>query len=172
MGISIFLCAIWHKASWVAILVGIYFGFFLMIEKTRRAQRIKEKFSGKVGRVLGNIYAVAVVILGWMMLRVDSVSQLWTFLKAMAGFGYINTRMGIREFFDNESFIICVIALVFALPFTKTLLSKLYAKIKEKLPMFDNIFRPAYAVVVALILAFTLLSLNSGENGVFEYFRY
>jgi len=172
MGITIFLCALWHKASWLTILVGIYFGFFLMIEKTRRVERIKAKFSGKVGRVLGNVYAVAVVILGWMMLRVDSLSQLWTFLKAMAGFGYINTRMGIREFFDNESFIICVIALIFALPFTKTLISKIYSKIKEKLPSFDNIFRPIYAVIVAFILAFTLLSLNSGENGVFEYFRY
>ena len=172
MAITIFLCALWHKASWIAILVGIYFGFFLLIEKTRRVERIKEKFSGKAGRVLGNIYAVAVVILGWMMLRVDSLSQLWTFLKAMAGFGYINTRMGIREFFDNESFIICVIALIFSLPFTKTLLTKLYTKLNEKFGWFENVFRTVYAIMVAVILAFTVLSLNSAENGIFEYFRY
>lgn len=172
MGITIFLCALWHKASWIAILVGIYFGFFLMIEKTRRVERIKAKVPAKVGRVLGNIYAVAVVVLGWMMLRVDSVSQLWSFIRAMAGFGYINTRMGIRELFDNESFIIFIFALIFAIPFTKTLLTKLYTKLKEKFAWFENIYRPVYVIAVTAILAFTVLSLSSGENSVFEYFRY
>lgn len=172
MAITIFLCALWHKASWIAILVGVYYGFFLMIEKTRRVERLKAKIPSKVGRVLGNIYAVAVVIFGWMLLRVDSASQLWMFIKAMAGFGYINTRMGIREFFDNESFIIFIFALIFALPFTKTLLSKLYALIKEKLPVVEKIARPVYAVIIAVLLAFTVISLTSGENVAFEYFRY
>lgn len=172
MGITIFLCALWHKASWLVILVGVYFGFFLMIEKTKRVDRIKSKIPEKVRRVLGNIYSVAVVMLGWTMLRADSPAHLWSIMRALAGFGYINTRMGIREFFDNESFIIAIFALIFALPFTKPLLRKLYGKLCEKFSWFEKVYKPVCTVVMTLILAFTILTLSSGENGIFEYFRY
>ncbi len=80
--------------------------------------------------------------------------------------------MGIREFFDNESFIIAIIALIFALPFTKPLLVKLYTKLSSKYTWFEKVYKPVRTVVIMLILAFTVLTLSSGENGVFEYFRY
>ncbi len=172
MGITIFLCALWHKASWIVILVGIYFGFFLMIEKTKRVRRITSRIPEKARRVLGNIYSVAVVMLGWTMLRADSPAHLWSIMRALAGFGYINTRMGIREFFDNESFIIAIFALIFALPFTKPLLKKLYDGLSAKFTWFEKAYKPVCTVVMTLILAFTVLTLSSGENGIFEYFRY
>jgi alginate O-acetyltransferase complex protein AlgI len=172
MGITIFLCALWHKASWLVILVGAYFGFFLMIEKTKRVTKLKSLIPLKARRILGNIYSVLVVMLGWTMLRANSPAHLWSIIRALAGFGYINTRMGIREFFDNESFIIAIIALIFALPFTKPLLIKLYNKLSSKYSWFEKVYKPVCTIVMMLILAFTVLTLSSGENGVFEYFRY
>ena len=172
MGITIFLCALWHKASWKIILIGVYYGFFLMIEKTRRVERIKAKIPEKPRRILGNIYSILVIMLGWTMLRIDSFDHLWSIIRALAGFGYINTRMGIREFFDNESFIIAIIALIIALPFTKPLLKKLYDKLNKKYSWFEKVSKPVCAVIMMMVLAFTLLTLSSGDNGVFEYFRY
>ena len=143
-----------------------------MIEKTKRVTKLKSLIPVKARRILGNIYSVLVVMLGWTMLRADSPTHLWSIIRALAGFGYINTRMGIREFFDNESFIIAIIALIFALPFTKPLLVKLYTKLSSKYTWFEKVYKPVRTVVIMLILAFTVLTLSSGENGVFEYFRY
>jgi len=172
MGVTILLCAVWYNASWLTILVGIYYGIFLMIEKTRRAEKIRAKLPDKVAIVLGNIYTAAVVIFGWMMLRVSSATQLWTFIKAMAGFGYINTRMGIREFFDNESFIIFIFALIFALPFTKYLLEKLKNILSEKISCTETVINIAKTLIVLVLTAFTVLTVTSGGDNVFDYFRY
>ena len=75
-----FLTGLWHGASLNFIAWGMYFCFFLLIEKLGFL-----KILGRIPAVLSHIYAMIVVYGGWLLFAWEDITQHRVFLKAMAG---------------------------------------------------------------------------------------
>lgn len=78
--IVFFLCGLWHGANMTFVIWGLYNGLFLILERL---------FSGnllaRVPKIITHIYAVLVVLIGWVFFRADSLSQAFDFLSVMFG---------------------------------------------------------------------------------------
>jgi alginate O-acetyltransferase complex protein AlgI len=71
--LTMLLGGIWHGANWTFVLWGLWHGFFLCIE---RALGIKK---------LGMVLTLLIVMLGWVMFRVDTLGQAVSFYQGMIG---------------------------------------------------------------------------------------
>ena len=61
------LCGLWHGAQWTFLLWGLWHGAFLIVERL---------YKGPKGpRILGVIYTVLFVSLGWVLFRADSAAH-------------------------------------------------------------------------------------------------
>ncbi len=76
------LTGIWHGASWNFLLWGLYFGFWLMLEKL-----FLLKWLEKIPRFFQHLYALFLVLLGWVLFAFDDLSQGLGYLSAMFGGG-------------------------------------------------------------------------------------
>lgn len=74
------LVGLWHRAGATALVWGVYTGTFLAIEAIGFGAVIQ-----RLPRLVRHTYVLLVVILGWVILRADSMPAAMIFLKAMAG---------------------------------------------------------------------------------------
>ena len=75
-----FLCGLWHGASWTFVIWGLYHGVFLIIERPAFSRWFE-----RGPRFFSHIYAMAVVIVGWVLFRADTLSHALDYLQAMTG---------------------------------------------------------------------------------------
>jgi alginate O-acetyltransferase complex protein AlgI len=76
------LCGLWHGASWNFVVWGLFHGAFLVLERLGLADRVS-----RLPSPFRHVYAMAVVMIGWVFFRADTLGAAAAFLKAMAGFG-------------------------------------------------------------------------------------
>lgn len=77
-----FLTGLWHGANFNFIAWGMYFCFFLLIEKLGFL-----KLLGRLPKFTGHIYALLVIYAGWFLFAWEDIKGHKVFLKAMAGMG-------------------------------------------------------------------------------------
>jgi alginate O-acetyltransferase complex protein AlgI len=76
------LCGLWHGANWTFVAWGLFHGAFLVIERVLGSRL---PASSPLTRVAGHVYALAVVMIGWVLFRADSIADAGRVLAAMAG---------------------------------------------------------------------------------------
>lgn len=76
------LCGLWHGASWVFVVWGLYHGFFLVLERLGLGG-----FLSRIGAEFRHLYVLLVVTIGWVFFRASDFPQAVSHLTAMAGFG-------------------------------------------------------------------------------------
>ncbi|MEP7116433.1 MAG: MBOAT family O-acyltransferase, partial [Acidobacteriota bacterium] len=81
-----FLCGLWHGASWTFVAWGLFHGAFLVIERLG-AHDGSTALPGLGRRVAGHVYALAVVMVGWVLFRADTLAGAGGMLQALAGLG-------------------------------------------------------------------------------------
>jgi alginate O-acetyltransferase complex protein AlgI len=72
------LCGLWHGAAWTFILWGAYHGAWLVLERLGGARLLE-----KLPRVLRHVYALLVVMVGWVLFRADTLSGAGLLLRRM-----------------------------------------------------------------------------------------
>lgn len=77
------LCGLWHGASWTFVVWGLFHGAFLVME--RLAGRERRPAPTGAWRVIGHVYALLVVMVGWVFFRAGSLAEASRLLAAMAG---------------------------------------------------------------------------------------
>jgi alginate O-acetyltransferase complex protein AlgI len=77
--IVFFLTGLWHGAAWRFIVWGLYHGAFLMLERFGLGRALERAW-----RPLRHVYAVAVVMVGWVFFRANSLPQALGYLARMA----------------------------------------------------------------------------------------
>lgn len=73
-----FLCGLWHGANMTFVLWGLYNGLFLVLERIFLGNILN-----RIPKMLTHVYAVLVVLIGWVLFRADSVSQAFDYLSVM-----------------------------------------------------------------------------------------
>lgn len=71
------LTGLWHGAAWNFILWGVYYGVLLAAERALRRRGVH------VPAVLGHVGTMLAVVLGWVLFRAGSLSQVFFYLRAM-----------------------------------------------------------------------------------------
>lgn len=77
-----FLSGLWHGASWNFVLWGVYFGVILALEKL-----FLKRWLEKLPAVLQHLYAIVLVVISFVIFRIESLSKVGEYLAGMFGFG-------------------------------------------------------------------------------------
>ncbi len=76
-----FLSGLWHGASWNFVLWGLYFGFFLLIEKLWLQTCLN-----RLGKAVGHVYTILVVCISFVLFRFESLEEVGTRILQMFSF--------------------------------------------------------------------------------------
>ncbi|GJM20771.1 MAG: alginate O-acetyltransferase [Planctomycetota bacterium] len=74
------LCGLWHGAKWTFVIWGLWHGLFLILERSG-AGRLLHVLPSPARR----LYALLVVLLGWVLFRADDLSSAWSLLSQPGG---------------------------------------------------------------------------------------
>ncbi len=74
------LCGLWHGANWTFVVWGIWHGAFLALERGRLGGWVKA-----APRPAQHLYTMAVVVIGWVLFRADSLGHAAAVVRAMLG---------------------------------------------------------------------------------------
>lgn len=152
------LTGFWHGASWTFIAWGLYYGFFISIEKMGL-----EKMMGKVWRPIRHFYVLFIVMIGWLFFRADNFPYALSYLKTMfAGNELVDAHFWYS--IANNGFLL-VLAIIFSLP-----IIKLFKKLENKLPVF--ISGSIAFIFYSFVFIEILLYLTNETYNPFIYFRF
>lgn len=162
-----FLCGLWHGANWSYVAWGLYHGLFLVLERLGLA-----RLTARLPRFLQHVYALLVVMVGWVLFATESFSQSVILLKSMAGFApSARSALMIQEWFSRDIWIAILYGILFSVP----LLPKL-RHLTEGFFLRTRIGAVSYELlksfVLVLIFLFSAMSLASGTHNPFIYFRF
>ncbi len=101
---------LWHGASWNFVLWGLYFAFFLILEK-----KVLLKFL-KNHQVFSHAYTIFLVLISFVIFNQTDLSLLGETLKGMFGFSKIAFCNKETLFYLKDSIILLGIALLFSTP--------------------------------------------------------
>ena len=110
------LTGLWHGASWNFVLWGLYYFFFLMLEKLYLGKLLE-----KLPRVVQHIYAVAVILIGWVFFYFEDLSAIKAFFTAAFG-GNGFSDMTQNALITNYV-VVLLVGAVFSMPVLSRLLS-------------------------------------------------
>ncbi len=147
---------IWHGASWNFLIWGLYYCFFIVMEKLWLGKYLK-----KAPAVLSHLYGIFIVIVGWAIFAVEDFTAMGLYLKAMFGMGAgLVDNTALYYLFNYLPML--VIACVAATP--------LAAKVWHKIPA--KVWKPALPVLVCVALVLATAYLVDGTYNPFLYFRF
>lgn len=78
--IVFFVTGLWHGASWNFVIWGMYHGFFLIVERLGLDRLLQRAW-----KPVRHVYAVAVVLIGWVFFRAPTLVDARAYLGSMFG---------------------------------------------------------------------------------------
>ena len=133
---------------------GLYFAALLMAEKLWLLNRLERH------KVLGHIYAIITVVIGFVIFDANSLNQAWEYIETMFGFGTVPMISAEAIYYLRSYAIIYVIAILGATPLVKNMATRI-----KKADYFEPI------LLLGLLLAVTAF-LVDGSFNPFLYFRF
>lgn len=152
------LCGLWHGASWNFLAWGLWHGSFLGLESTGLGRFYSRH------RFMGTIYALLIVLLGWVLFRADTLGHAWHYYQAMAGLG-----KGTIAFWDPEVATALLLGSLFALGFPQKLLEQAEGRLASMGSGLRWIVRGG---VHGFIYLLALIWLAAASGNPFIYFRF
>lgn len=139
------LTGFWHGASWNYIFWGLYFGLILMFEKT-----IGLKILKKLPNYLRQIYALFLVLIGWVLFAFEDLSAGFNYLQAMFNFNQplVNDYL---SYLIRDNITLIIVLIIASTPMIKNLYqryinNKKYEIIVIPLVLFGLILCTAFIV--------------------------
>lgn len=155
-----FLTGLWHGASVNFVLWGLYFCFFLIMEKTWLLKALQ-----KLPRAVSHIYALLVIYFGWLLFAWEDIHGHRVYLKAMTGIGSggLISRESLYLLVSNIGLLFIMIVGCTSLP------KRLVTKCMKKDGIVTSLCMSIY---VAGILLLSIAYLVNGTYNPFLYFRF
>ncbi len=166
------LCGLWHGASWAFVIWGFYHGLFLVFERTRWGN-----FVNQLPRPAGHVYAILVVMFGWVLFRSETFSQAILFFKAMFGLGVAEaTGQPIGRYLSRQVLWALALGVIFSAP-TWPRLKALLAKWTDATPgsirpVLRTTGQLAEAIILVMLLLVSAAWLAGGTYNPFIYYRF
>ncbi|MCX6007005.1 MAG: MBOAT family protein, partial [Chloroflexi bacterium] len=147
------ICGIWHGASWTFVIWGLWHGLFLVIE------RIKISWL-RVLSPIKHVYALLVIMIGWVFFRADSIANAFGYLKSMFVFVQANPAYSCSAYLNLIVAIALIAGIIISMPVVPWL-----ARLTGK-------WRIAPVTSVAWLIGILALSVLEIANGYYQPFLY
>ena len=147
------LCGIWHGANWTFLLWGFWHGLFSLMESVNiiPARKMAES---RGGRILGRVYTLLVVCLGFVMFRAGSVAQGFAMLGVMfGGFGFAaQATVLLKSLLTGQVILILVLGVLLSMPVGEYVMSR-----------YGRVLEPVSYVLALVLMVLCIVKLASGN---------
>jgi len=152
------LTGLWHGANWNFIFWGLYYGIILIAEKIFLGNLIR-----KTPAVFQHVYACFVIVIGWVIFRIEDCRAIGDWLFTLFGFNGIGEIYHLNLLNVLQYYPWFLIALICSMPISQYLL-------KFKV---DSVCRKLISDAYILILMVSSLTKLAAEGfNPFIYFRF
>ena len=152
---------LWHGAAWTFVLWGLWFAVLLLLEKLALLPVLEKH------RVLGHVYTLFFVTLGFVLFDADSAAQAVSRIGAMFGAGGLPLSSAQAVYYLKSYGPLLVLGILCATPLPKMIVAKL-RKSKAAATALD-VLEPLF-VLIPLLLGTAFLV--DGSFNPFLYFRF
>ena len=157
------LTGIWHGAEWTFILWGLCNFVFIMGERLFKFEK------SNVPNAIKHVYALFVIIIGWVLFRAENLSQAFVYIKNMFGLNGNGFASDTALMFVKEYLPFFVGGIIFSTPIAKRI-NKMNAE--KKMPVIGNILTVIYPVVIIGLFLISMCYLVIGSYNPFIYFNF
>lgn len=152
------LTGLWHGASWNFVVWGLYYGILLILEKYL-FRRITERIP-----ILGTIYTILLVVIGWVFFFSPSLGAAGTYLRAMFGVGVTGITDEAGMYYLLTSLVLFWFSWIFAVPTA--------SRISEKHLEHSDGWAPLLILIHVGIFLMAVAYLIHDTYNPFLYFRF
>ncbi len=165
------LTGLWHGASWNFVLWGLYHGIFLCLERLFLHSFLKNIYSW-----VSHIYALFVVGIGWVIFRIEDVTQLRIYLSRMfdihSNFDSFDITTVVVNY--SESILAIILGTILSMPIINILRAnkKLIAFKPLRILQHESIQSFVTGISMSMLLVFCLAKISADTYNPFIYFRF
>jgi alginate O-acetyltransferase complex protein AlgI len=166
-----FLCGLWHGASWNFVIWGLWHGTFLVIERVTAKSPTHQPANSPTSGVLAwpiwpHVYTLAVVMIGWVFFRAETLTGAVAFLKALAGLtAAAPTPYTVGWYLTPELWLALVAGAIGSAPWVPALAARIDDRGGWGVPLVNT------AALMAL-LVLSIMSVAARTYNPFIYFRF
>ena len=153
------LTGLWHGAAWNFLLWGLYFGVLLLGEKFWWGKALERAPSP-----LRHLYAMVIVVLGWVLFRCEGLAAVGSYLGAMLGLS--GAGWGQALYFLRQYGVFLAVGVVASLPVKDALRAALQRRKAERTIQWGS------ALAGLALLGLSFLQLISSTANPFIYYRF
>ena len=161
-----FLTGMWHGASWNFIIWGLYFGFFVLVEKYTLLKVID-----RIPRFFLHIYSMVIVVIGWGVFYFDDFGKMQHFFHAFF-FQAKNIYDFAAESACTGNFWLWVMGILFCLPVYDFVSSHFNKLMPTHTEMKKNVVLVTRTVISVILLVLSVALLVGATNNAFIYTRF
>jgi alginate O-acetyltransferase complex protein AlgI len=157
------LCGFWHGANYTFIAWGLFYGVFLVFERTKLGGNIN-----KLPKIMRHIYVLIIVLFAWVLFRVDRLHMAKAFYRSML----IPSSFNITPIADiiNPAIISAyILGSILALGFNSYLKDFVISSHNKTMILA---YKQINIVMGAVVLLVSLLPMSSNSYSPFLYFRF
>jgi alginate O-acetyltransferase complex protein AlgI len=166
-----FLCGLWHGASWNFVIWGLWHGSFLVIErlttKSPTHQLTNSPPSGvQAWPVWPHVYTMAIVMIGWVFFRADTLPGAIAFLRSLAGMNVAApTPYTVGWYLTPELWLALVAGAIGSTPWVPALAARFNDDRSWSVPLLNT-------AALLTLLALSIMSMAARTYNPFIYFRF
>lgn len=162
---------IWHGANWTFIIWGLYYFVFQLFERFTGLDR---KFKGKA---IGHLYALLIVMVGWIIFRSDNLYQAGRFIMNMLCLNNNGIANDLTWFLIKEYWVFLLLGVLFSMPIARKVNEKLFNQNPEKTSDWTGrtmhyLTAYGYPAVVLVLFMVSVSYLAIGSYNPFIYFNF
>ncbi len=156
------LTGFWHGADWNFVIWGLYFAFFLIIEKLWLGKLLK-----KAPALLSRLYLLFLVLISFVIFNATSMGAVFSDLGGLFGAGGIPAVTAETIYYLRSYAVILIFGIIGATPAVKIAATK-FAESKKTQKIANLLEAPVMVVLLLVITAY----LVDGSFNPFLYFRF
>lgn len=155
-----FLTGLWHGATVNFVLWGLYFCFFLIMEKTWLLKLLE-----RLPVWISHVYALAVIYFGWLLFAWEDIKGHRVYLKAMAGIGSGGLISNETMYLLVSNMILLLLLVIGSTSYPRRIAATFMKRDRVGVSL-------AQSVYVVCVLLLCIAYLVNGSYNPFLYFRF
>ena len=159
------LTGVWHGASWNYLLWGLYYGLWMVLERT-----VFQGIAEKLPRVLKHIFALIIIMVGFVVVRNESFLDTGAQLQAMFAPWTVPLTDEYAVYTVKNYPVFLAVCLICCLPLRKTVEN--WAKKRREAGKRNAFYPYGKAIVAIAVLIVSMLFLVGQSFNPFLYFRF
>lgn len=156
------LSGLWHGASWNFILWGVFHGSFLVLDRL-----FLMRFYQAIGRPISTLITFILVMLGWVVFRIESLGDAMTFYQRLFAFDFHRIQ------FSTDKLFFFALILCFFFSFFTTI-PKYGIRVQHNIfeGQLSKSWSIAFFISSLLLFCLALATLATNSFNPFIYFRF